>query len=113
MLLSVRVKHVTGHNLYMHIFSVENQKGAINIQRHSIESQKNAIAVQNLGDSALLLLNGTYLSGDKGIVPFWLLTDDMGTSWMTAEIYKEGQITNIQLLHNHCAIDRKMWTVMK
>ena len=52
---------------YLHIPSVESQKGNITFQRCSIESQKGPITVQIHSDSALLV-NGTYLNSINALL---------------------------------------------
>ena len=45
------------------ISSIESQKGAMTIQQHSLDNQK------DYGDSALLVLNETLLNGYSGSQP--------------------------------------------
>ena len=63
--------HVILKKMYMYVSSVESQKGAINIQRCSVENRKGTIVVQSLcGDNTLLVHKETSIV----IVPFWLST---------------------------------------
>ena len=55
--------------VYMHISSVESQKGTISSQRYFVENQLRALSLYKVyGDSALLVLNGSSLNGDSALL---------------------------------------------
>ena len=57
-------------NVQNYILLTESQKGVNAVQRCSIENQKDAITVQSLWASALLVLNGTLFDSINAILAF-------------------------------------------
>ena len=57
------------HVLSLNYHSVENQKGAINIQRCiPLRTNRTLLLYNVCGDSALLVLNGTSLNSDSALL---------------------------------------------